>query len=121
MGGFKSVNSGYSIIITTFADRGLAKKIAKLLIEQKLVACVQMFPIESVYLWKNEICEDSEIAVLVKSKTSLFDKITTVIKGAHPYEVPEIIQIPITDGLPEYLSWIDDCTKGAGSFEGDRA
>ena len=100
----------YILIISTFADKGSAKKIAKQLVEQRLAACVQMLPIESVYLWKDEICDECEMLLLIKSKAALFDKITVAIKESHSYEVPEIIQIPITDGLPEYLKWINDCT-----------
>jgi len=99
----------YSIIISTFSDKESAKITAKMLVEQRLAACVQLFPIESIYLWKDKITEDDEIVLLIKSKTELFEEIATFIKKSHSYEVPEIIQIPITDGLPQYLNWIDDC------------
>ena len=72
---------------------------------------MQMLPIESVYLWQGKICDEKETVLLIKTKTDLFDKIKSVIKENHSYEVPEIIQIPITNGLPEYLKWIDECTK----------
>jgi len=101
----------YSIIIATAPDRESAKKIARLLVEKRLAACAQMIPIESIYFWQNKICEDSETALFIKSRTALFDKIKAAIRENHTYEVPEIIQIPITDGLPEYLKWIDDCTQ----------
>jgi periplasmic divalent cation tolerance protein len=101
----------YSTIITTCPDKNSAKEIANILVENRLVACVQMFPIESVYRWKNEICNENEIVLLMKSKPELFDKIVATIKENHTYEVPEIIQIPITNGLPEYLNWIDDCVE----------
>ena len=100
----------YSIIISTFADKESAKKTAGLLVEQRLAACVQIFPVESVYLWKGNICNDNEITLLIKSRTTLFDEIVAAIKENHSYEVPEIIQVPVTNGLPEYLHWIDDCT-----------
>ena len=102
------MNKEYSILISTFADKESAKSIAKLLVKRRLAACVQIFPIESVYLWKDEICEDNEIVLFIKSKSTLFDKISETIKENHSYEVPEIVQIPITDGLSEYLQWIDD-------------
>ena len=105
------MNSEHSIIITAFADKDSARKTAKLLLERRLAACVQMFPVESVYLWKEEICGGSETALFIKSKTALFDKITAAVRESHTYEVPEIIQIPINDGLPEYLKWIDDCAS----------
>jgi len=101
--------NGYSIIITTTADKDSARKIAKLLVEKRLAACVQMFPIESIYYWQDKICEENEITLFIKSKTALFEEIKAAIRENHVYEVPEIIQIPITNGLPEYLKWIDDC------------
>ena len=101
----------YSLIITTAADRESAKKIARMLVEKQLAACVQMLPIESIYLWQEKICEENETALFIKSKTALFDEIKEAIKENHSYEVPEIIQMPVTDGLPEYLKWIDDCTR----------
>jgi len=100
----------YILITTTAPDRDSAKAIAKLLVEKKLAACVQLFPIESIYTWKNEVCNEDEIMLFIKSKPALFDKIKAAIKENHSYEVPEIIQIPITDGLPDYLKWIDDNT-----------
>ena len=102
--------SDYSMIITTTADKESAKSIARLLVENQLAACVQMFPIESVYVWQGKICEENETALFIKSKAALFSKISAAIKENHTYEVPEIIQIDITDGLPEYLAWIADCT-----------
>ena len=103
--------SKYSLIISTCADKETAKKIAKVLVETRLAACVQMFPIESVYLWEDKICEEGEIVLFIKSKADLFNKISAAIKENHPYEVPEIILVPIKDGLPEYLNWIDKCTE----------
>ena len=100
----------YSITITTCPDRQSAKAIAKLLVEKRLAACVQMFPIESMYVWQGKVCEDEETAMFIKSKSALFDEIAATVRETHTYEVPEIIQIPITDALPEYLKWIDDCT-----------
>ena len=100
----------YSVIITTCPDKDSAKGIARRLVERRLAACVQMLPIESVYRWDSEICDDSEVMLLIKSRTMLYDRIAAAIRENHAYEVPEIIQIPITDGLPAYLRWIDDCT-----------
>ena len=101
----------YSLIITTAPSKESAKIIAGFLVEKQLAACVQMFPIESVYTWKGETCNEDEIVLFIKSKSSFFDKIKTAIKENHKYEIPEIIQVPITDGLPEYLKWIDDCIE----------
>jgi periplasmic divalent cation tolerance protein len=105
----------HSMIIATFPNKEIARKIAKLLVEQRLVACAQLLPIESIYRWNGEICEEGEVMLFIKSKTDLFAEITVAIKTHHPYEVPEIIQIPISAGLPDYLRWINDCTKGANT------
>ena len=105
------MNNEYSLVITACPDKGFAKKIAGLLVEQGLAACVQMLPVESVYLWQGKICNENEIALFIKTKTEFFHKIKDVIKENHSYEIPEIIQVPITDGLPEYLKWIDECVK----------
>jgi len=109
--GERTVSIEYSITITTFADKESAKKTAKLLVEKCLAACVQIFPIESIYLWEGEICDENEYVLFIKSKTALFDKIMAAIKENHSYEVPEIIQIPVTSGLPEYFNWIDEVVK----------
>jgi len=100
----------YSIVTTTCPNKKMAKQIAKTLVERGLAACVQMSPIESIYTWQGKICEENEIVLHIKSRTDLFEKIATVIKEIHTYDVPEIVQTPITNGLAEYLNWIDDCT-----------
>ena len=99
----------YSLIISTTDGKESAKKIARMLVEKKLASCAQLFPIESIYFWQDKICEENEIMLFIKSKTALFDEIKTAIRENHSYDVPEIIQIPITDGLPEYLKWIGAC------------
>jgi len=100
----------FSIIITTLPDKASAKNLAKLLVEKKLAACVQIFPIESVYAWEGKICDENEFFLFIKSKTVNFERISAAIKENHTYDVPEIVQIPLTNGLPEYLKWIDDLT-----------
>jgi len=100
--------------ISTCADTATAKEIANALVGGRLAACVQMMPIESIYAWQGKVCDEGEIALLIKTKVGLFDKIVAAIKGIHPYEVPEIIQLPITGGSPEYLRWIDGCVEGNG-------
>ena len=103
------MDDGYIMAIATCADKGAARAIARMLVESRLAACAQMFPIESVYRWRGEVHDEGETALLIKSKRSLFGRIAAAIKQAHPYEVPEIIHVPIGGGLPEYLGWIDEC------------
>jgi len=104
-------SKGYSLVIATAGSKDDARRIAKLLVELRLAACVQMIPIESVYRWNEGICEDAEVALVIKSRADRFEAIKAAIKENHPYEIPEIIQVPITAGLPAYLTWIDYCTR----------
>jgi len=101
-------DNDYTMVITTFSDKESAKHAAVKLVQAKLAACVQIFPVESIYTWQDKIIEDNETVLLIKTKTGLFEQISTFINELHAYEVPEIIQIPITDGLPEYLNWVDE-------------
>jgi|SRR5580692_5606660 periplasmic divalent cation tolerance protein len=96
----------YSMMFSTTSDRPEAERIAGLLVEQGLAACVQLMPIDSVYMWKGKIEKTGEILLLIKTRSDCVDKAMLTIKAAHSYEVPEIIAVPIEAGLPEYLAWI---------------
>jgi periplasmic divalent cation tolerance protein len=105
------MNNEYSIVITAYPDKESAKRTAQLLVKMRLAACVQIIPIESIYFWQDKICEENEITLHIKSKTALFEKIAATIRENHSYELPEIIQIPITGGSEDYLAWIDDSAE----------
>ena len=99
--------SDFVLILSTINDYEKARDISKKLLEDKLIACSNIVPkITSVYCWKGEICEDGECLMLMKSRRSVFDNIKARISELHPYEVPEIIAIDITDGTSDYLNWI---------------
>ena len=86
-----------------------AATIARALVERRVAACVNIIPgIKSVYRWKGAVEEEPEWLLLIKTTRDLFDRLRTEIRGLHSYEVPELIALPIADGLPEYLKWIDD-------------
>jgi len=99
------------IIQTTCASQKEAKKIAKILIEKKLAACVQITKIQSVYMWKEKLCRDKERLLFIKSKRKHFKKIENEIKKNHSYDLPEIIEIKITKASKEYSQFIDENTK----------
>jgi periplasmic divalent cation tolerance protein len=101
----------YSVMFSTASDRSEAERIAGLLVGQGLAACVQLLPIDSVYMWKGKIEMNGEILLLIKTRADHVDKAMLAIKAAHSYEVPEIIAVPIEVGLPEYLAWIDEVTS----------
>ena len=100
----------YQIILCTCPDKDTAEKLAHLLVNDKLAACVNILPgITSIYLWREQIESASEHLLLIKANKTCYQAIETTIKKHHPYELPEIIAIPVENGLPEYLHWIDSC------------
>ena len=84
-----------------------ARDLASSLVEARVAACVQVLgPIHSVYRWNDEIENAAEWLLLVKTTDGSFEELREVIVAAHPYEVPEIVAVPIESGLADYLSWI---------------
>ena len=101
----------YIQVFTTTGNRKDAEKIAKKLLENKLAACVQIFPVSSIYRWKGRIDRSREYLCIIKSKRGLYKKIEETIKEIHPYEVPEIISFPISSGSKDYLEWLAEETE----------
>lgn len=101
------------IVMVSAPSHEAASQIASVLLDKKLAACVNILPgIHSLYIWEGQISEDEEVLMIIKSRTSLFEKeLLPVIKGIHPYEVPEIISLPIVMGSPDYLNWLFQVTK----------
>jgi len=99
------------IVITNLPDRASAEKLAALLIEQRLAACVNIFPpCSSIYRWREQIKHDEEHPLLIKTVQDRYAQVEASIRDNHPYELPEIIAVPITGGLPAYLQWVESET-----------
>jgi periplasmic divalent cation tolerance protein len=95
------------IVLTTCPDADSAARLARALVEEKLAACVNVLPpMRSVYRWKGRIEEASEQLLVIKSAVAQFPALRDRLRALHPYELPEIVALPIRDGLPEYLAWI---------------
>ena len=104
--------SNYIIIYVTTGSINEAKKIGRVLVEEKLVACSNIIsPIRSIYSWQGKICEDKEALMIMKTKKKLFKKIVERVEILHSYDVPEIIAMPILEGSSKYLSWLNEETK----------
>ena len=104
-------DSAAIIIFITASSGEEAGNIATALVEERLVACVNIIPqIKSIYWWEGKVCKDDEVMLISKTKRSLFTTVINRVKSLHSYEVPEIISFPISEGSPEYLSWIEKVT-----------
>jgi len=102
--------SSFCLITTTYPDEQSAKSIIHLLLEQKLAACIQMQTVQSFYHWEGKLCESREQLLFIKTRTSLFKTIEEVVLKHHPYTTPQLIQLPIEQGLETYLHWIEEQT-----------
>ena len=99
------------MVLTNVPDMATAQKIARELVEQRLAACVNILPVvQSVYRWQGTVEETSEVTVLAKTVFPRYAELEETIKALHPYDVPEIIALPIVHGLPNYLGWIEQET-----------
>ena len=95
------------LALSTFPDRGTAQRISNELVAEKFVACANILPeIESIYRWKTTIESANETLVFFKLSEDRQSAFQEKLRSLHPYEVPEIIFVPISSGLPEYLRWV---------------
>ena len=100
-------------VVTTTERKEDAERIARALVEARLAACVQVLgPTTSTYRWKGAIETAQEWQCVAKSRADLFAQLDETICGIHPYEVPEILAVPITAGTHAYLEWLDGELKG---------
>ncbi len=98
------------MIFCTCPDKDEAEKLARLLVEGNIAACANILPgITSLYKWKGQVETAEECLLLIKAHKDYYRAIETTLRNHHPYDLPEIIAVPIERGLPEYLHWIDSC------------
>ncbi len=101
----------FSIVYITAGDMEEARKIGKRLIEERLAACVNIFPITSIFRWKNNIEDANEFGIIVKTKSSKIKEIEKKVKEIHSYEVPCVISFRIDEGSADYIKWIDESVE----------
>lgn len=95
------------LVLTNLPDAAAAHALAKRLIENRLAACVNILaPCRSVYRWQGKIEDAAEVPLLIKTSAARYTELEAAIRAAHPYELPEIIAVPLSRGLPEYLGWV---------------
>lgn len=95
------------LVITNLPDRDAAATLARIIVGERLAACVNILaPCQSIYVWQGNVEEAEEVPVLIKTTAECYDRLESAIRRHHPYSVPEIIATPITAGLPAYLNWV---------------
>jgi periplasmic divalent cation tolerance protein len=100
------------LVLTNLPDRAAAEKLADAIVAKNLAACVNILaPCRSVYRWKGAVQHDEEHPVLIKTTTERYAALESEMRAQHPYELPEIIAVPIERGLPAYLDWVAAETK----------
>jgi len=102
------------LVLTTINDRSAGEKIARVLIEERLAACVSITsPVESIYWWEGKISQDQEYLLFIKTRRDFYRRVEKKILSVHTYETPEIIALPIKHGSRSYFDWIaEELDKG---------
>ena len=99
------------LVFTNLPDQDAAMRLAQSLVEKRLAACVNILSgCQSVYRWQGAVERAEEVPVLIKTRASRYSEIEAAIRSLHPYEVPEVIAVPIVRGLPDYLDWVAEET-----------
>ena len=107
-----AMTTKYQIVLNTCPDAESAKHIAASLVEQQLAACVNIVPgLQSIYSWQGKIKCSEEQLLIIKSSESCYQQLEQTILSLHPYELPEVVTVPINNGLPAYLNWLGDNLK----------
>lgn len=95
------------LVLTNLPDLAAAEKLAAALVEERVAACVNILaPCQSVYRWQGVLQHDEEYPVLIKTTRDAYAALESAIRARHPYELPEIVAVPIERGLPAYLDWV---------------
>ncbi|MDB5924436.1 MAG: cutA [Betaproteobacteria bacterium] len=102
---------GALLVFTNLPDRDAAVKLARELVAKRLAACVNILSgCTSVYRWEGAVEHTDEVPVLIKTRASRYPEIEAAIRRLHPYELPEVIAVPVVRGLPDYLEWVAEET-----------
>ncbi len=103
------------LVMSSLPDQAAAQQLARTLIERRLAACVSVLaPCTSVYRWRGAVEEAAEVPVLIKTTAGCYAELESALRALHPYELPEIIAVPVLRGLPAYLDWVAGETASPG-------
>ncbi len=100
------------LVMTNLPDRASAQQMAQALIENRSAACINILAeCASVYRWRGKMETASEVPLLIKTTRAAYPRLEACIRAHHPYELPEIVAVPVSDGLPGYLQWVTQETQ----------
>lgn len=100
------------LVLSTCPDAATAQHIATRLVESKLAACVNILSgLRSVYLWQGRTHDESEVMLLIKTRQDAYERLEATLVALHPYELPEVLAVPILNGLSDYLAWINNTVE----------
>jgi periplasmic divalent cation tolerance protein len=101
------------VLMTSVDSEAAAQSLAGGMVDNGLTACVQLIPMTSVYVWKGERRHQAEYLLLIKTQTARVPELEDFIRSHHPYELPELLQLPVTTGSADYLQWLREATRAA--------
>ena len=101
------------VVLTTLPDETSAETLARQIVEAGLGACVQLQAIRSVYRWQGETCAEPEWRLAIKTTVAGYARLEAFIRARHPYALPQIVMLPISTGVPDYLQWVAEGSAGA--------
>ena len=105
----------HCVVQTTTDSEAAARTLARQIVRAQLGACVQLQPIESFYTWQGQAHEEREYLLSIKTRSALYPALEAFIRQHHPYETPEIVQLPVVAGSAAYLAWVDAATPAPGA------
>lgn len=114
-------NPGLGVVLVTIDSEANGLALARQLVETQLAACVSLTPIQSIYRWQGQVQSEPEWQLVIKTNLNHLAELTQVITQHHPYDLPEIIALPVIAGFAPYLNWVQQATEGGGNPRVDRA
>lgn len=108
----KEAADAFVVILVTVPTEDVAASLAKTLVAEKLVACVNILPgVRSIYAWQGKLCDEAELLCVLKTRRTLFPAVRDRVVAMHPYEVPEVVALPLIAGHGPYLAWLQHETR----------
>jgi periplasmic divalent cation tolerance protein len=99
--------TGALLVLTTVGSAAAAQDLVRSLVAERLIACGTLLDAKSIYRWRGSVTEESEVVVLLKTRIERWDALRVAVAARHPYEVPELLAVPVEHGLEAYLNWLD--------------